>query len=94
MKRSRVCLAVAVLGCCFVAAAKTPPSSRPDASDTAHALFLKRMDEKGVELGLEASYCEDALYSMMLPSSNTLAESVATGAGEFILKDFEKGSER
>ena len=37
---------------------------------------------------------EDALYSMMLPSSNTLAESVATGAGEFLLKDFEKGTER
>jgi len=28
---------------------------------------------------------EDALYSMMLPSSNTLAESVATAAGEVLL---------
>ena len=56
----RVCLAVVALGCCFTAVAVGEPSSRPDASDTAHALFLKRMGEKGVELGLEASYYENA----------------------------------
>ena len=42
--------------------------------------------------GDEISF-EDALYSMMLPSSNTMAESVATAAGALMLAEKREGGE-
>ena len=60
-------------------------------ADVSRKLTLRSQDVRGGSgytcyVGDEVSF-EDALYSMMLPSSNTMAESVATAAGGLMLAE-------